>query len=138
MTTYEKIYRALKDTNACKFNVGNQIFLIELEDLSRGYRFNLFRWYISGFKVKLSDVTIRDNALPPDYKKVIRTFLQEIYISCVRFTHPSLTKYAQRAIRKANNIYHWGNQWDRDYNVIETYDINGVFVGWRKQTYLTW
>lgn len=138
MTTYEKIYRALKDKNARKFNVGNQVFLIELEDLSRGYRFNLFRWYISGYKVQLRSCTFRDNALPPNYKKCIREFLQEIYISCSWFTHPSLTKYTTRAIRKANNIYKWGNHWDRDYNVNKVYNNNGIFCGWKKETYLTW
>ena len=138
MTTYEKIYRALKDKNARKFNVGNQVFLIELEDLSRGYRYNLYRWYISGYKVYLSDVTIRNNALPPDYKKVIRIFLQKIFYSCLLFKTQSLDRYTKRSIRKANNIYHWRNKWDRDYNVIETYDTKGVFIGWREKTYLTW
>jgi len=147
LTTYEKIYRALKDKNANKFNVANQIYLIEREELSHGYRFNLFRWYISGYKVNLQSFVIRDNALPPNYKKCIRKFLQEIFTSCVYNLHPSLDKYTSRAIRKANYIYQWGNKWDRVSDIeecyINCYDHDDVFIchefcGWRKKTYLTW
>ena len=138
LTTYEKIYRALKDKTANKFNVGNQLFIIEHEELSHGYRFNLFRWYISGYKVHLQSFVIRDNALPPNYKKCIRKFLEEIFISCVYNLHPSLDKYTARAIRKANYIYGWRYQWDRVSDTYEVYDKNMHLLGHRVRTYLTW
>ena len=138
LTTYEKIYRALKDKTANKFNVGNQLFIIEHEELSHGYRFNLFRFYISGYKVHLQSFVIRDNALPPNYKKCIRKFLKEIFISCTYNLHPSLDKYTARAIRKANYIYGWRYQWNRVSDTYEVYDKNMHLLGHRVRTYLTW
>ena len=121
-----------------KKSTEHQLFIIEHEELSHGYRFNLFRWYISGYKVHLQSFVIRDNALPPNYKKCIRKFLEEIFISCVYNLHPSLDKYTARAIRKANYIYGWRYQWDRVSDTYEVYDKNMHLLGHRVRTYLTW
>lgn len=143
MTTYEKIYKALKDKNFNKFNVGNQFFEIEREDLGFAYRFNLNRCYFSGTqftqsKIWIKSFTVRDNALPFNYKKCIREFLEQIYTSLTWHLTPALNKYCDRSVRKANFFYPWKNRWDTVSDICETYDKNGVFCGWRKKTYLTW
>ena len=137
MTTYEKIYRALKDKNFNKFNVGNQFFEIEREDLGYAYRFNLNRYYFSGtqftqIKICLKSFSVRDNALPPDYKKCIRLFLHEIFISCLLHLTPALNRYCDRSVRKANYFYLWKHKWDTVSDIYETYDKNGAFYGWKK------
>lgn len=140
MTTYEKIYRALKDKNAHKFNVGNQVFLIKKEQLIQGFRLNLYRTFFATNETRwLHSFTVRNNALPPNYKKCIREFLHEICISCTYYVTPIIIdKHSSRATRKANYIYRWRNQWDQDYNVIKVYDNNDNFLGWKKETFLTW
>lgn len=140
MTTYEKIYRALKNKNACKFNVGNQIFLIKKEQLIKGFRLVLCRAFFATNDIRrLHSFTVRDRALPPDYKKCIREFLHEICKSCTYYVTPIvIDKHSSRGTRKANYIYRWRNQWDLDYNVIKVYNNNGVFCGWKKETFLTW
>ena len=140
MTTYEKIYRALKDQNACKFNIGNQVFLIKKEQLIKGFRLNLYRsFFATNEKRWLHSFIVRDHSMPYNYNKCIREFLHQICISCTYYVTPiTIDKHSLRSVRKANYIYRWRNHWDRDYNVVKVYDNNGIFCGWKKEAYLTW
>lgn len=132
MTTYEKIYKALKDKNACKFNVSNQVFFIEREQLIKGVRYNLYRCFLATDKKQwLKSFGVRGNAFPFNYQKCIREFLEGVFSSCM-WCNNELLKYTSRKVRKINHLYFWRNQWDHDFKVRETYDLNGNFCGWVK------